>query len=508
MTANAMRASLDAAAPVQLLWPAPDKEVVSTRRGITPTMPGDLFGACWPLIQELAEGAGAPVDYVGMSLLTVAASLIGGKRRVRPFSTSNWAEPCILWTALVGDPSSNKSPAIDAATGPLRQMEVEHAERHKSVRRSFETTLERAKAERNAWQEAVKSAQKVGEPTPERPEIADTPDEPQRRKLMLMDATPEAVGAILCGNPEGTLLNRDELTGWLTSFDRYAPGGRTFWLEAYGGRPYTIDRKGAPELIVPFNGVSVLGGIQPDRVAETLEQADDGLIPRFLWAWPKPVPFRRPSHLADGAKFERLLRRLDSLSFGVGESGDKRAVTLDLTSGTPDKPGAAEIFAQWCADNDEGIADAASLYKGFCGKLRGTVLRLALTGELLAWAAGEGPEPRVVSSASLLAAIEFVETYSKPMAALVFGDAGLPRVDRNAARLARYILKRQLRRFNVREDLKRGTDYPADLKQPHATEEAIEVLIEADWLRDASVRAGDTPGRARKDYLVNPAVFA
>jgi len=80
---------------------------------------------------------------------------------------------------------------------------------------------------------------------PSMPEAAIVPDEPVRRRLLVQDATPEAVGAILAGNPSGTLHLRDELAGWLNSFDRYSPGGREFWLEAFRGSHHVIDRKGS-----------------------------------------------------------------------------------------------------------------------------------------------------------------------------------------------------------------------------------------------------------------------
>jgi hypothetical protein len=62
--------------------------------------------------------------------LRSSASLIGGKRRVRAYKESDWQEPCILWTGLVGDPSNKKSPALDRATTALRGMEGDHATDH------------------------------------------------------------------------------------------------------------------------------------------------------------------------------------------------------------------------------------------------------------------------------------------------------------------------------------------------------------------------------------------
>src|SRR5437868_3126456 len=70
-------------------WPAPDLEILSAGRRNAPAMPSDLFGGAWPLVCDLAEGAGAPRDYVAITFLTAAASLIGGKRKAKPFATTD-----------------------------------------------------------------------------------------------------------------------------------------------------------------------------------------------------------------------------------------------------------------------------------------------------------------------------------------------------------------------------------------------------------------------------------
>lgn len=477
-------------------WAAPDMSVLSGGRGKPAPMPGDLFGSLWSLVGDLADGAGAPVDYVALSVLAVAASLIGAKRRVQPFATSpTWREPCILWVAAVGDPSANKSPAIDAGTFPLAGMEAEHAEAHRHRLSDYEAVLERAKAERAQWQSDVKAAAKEGASTPSLPAAAELPEPPERVRLKVQDATPEAMGAILAGNPNGTLHLRDELAGWLMSFERYSPGGREFWLEAYGGRPHVIDRKGAGKpLPIPFNGVSVLGGIQPAKLAECmLESPDDGLVPRFLWAWPDPVHYHRPRAVADAQRLERVYRRLGDLLPGEGGV----PVVLMLS------PAAADMFEAWIQDG-QSPSDAASLYKSFCGKLRGTALRLALVAELLAWAADGGPEPTRVSERSITAALTFLEDYAKPTALRVFGDAALPVVERNAAMLGRYIQRTNARTINAR-DVQRESGIPT-LKIAADVEAATQALVEADWLRPAPSRSGGTTGRARKDFEVNPAV--
>ena len=158
------------------------------------------------------------------------------------------------------------------------------------------------------------------------------------------------------------------------SFARYSPGGREFWLEAFGGRHFTVDRKGlkAP-LFIELKGVTVLGGIQPEKLSECLlKTADDGLVARFLWAWPDPVRYQRPSALADVTVLERVYRRLLSLRPGRAFGGEACPVVLMLDDN------AAAIFEEWIRDNDAFICEAAGLYEGFSANSAGWFCGLLL----------------------------------------------------------------------------------------------------------------------------------
>ena len=500
-------------------WSAPDMSILNGGRRAAAKMPTELFGPALPVLEAIAEGTSTPLDYPAAAYLAACASLIGGKRRVRPYMTSDWREPPILWIGIVGDPSSRKSPALETVCGPLRAIELDEAESHKAAMRKWEEECSVARAVRRDWEtrldKAVKAnankdkpekdnAEQDGDvPVPPMPEAAIEPDQPARRRTLVTDATPEAMGAILAGNPQGTLLCRDELAGWLQSFERYSPGGREQWLEAYGGRPFVIDRKGAKgPLTIPFNGVSVLGGIQPAKMAECLlSSPDDGLVARFLWIWPEKLGFSRPRQCADIKVLERGYRRLEGLQWGRG--GDRRpaAVTLPLSTA------ATDLFEAWQIDNAKVDDDASGLLKSFIGKMDGALLRLALTAELSRWAIIGGSEPREISLATIEAAAEWIDSYAKPMAERVYGDAALPMAERNAAVLARYIKKEGLQTFNKR-DLKRSPHKSAlpTMRDAKAMDAALEVLIDAGLIQHKGKREGDGPGRPSGDYAVNPAL--
>lgn len=488
---------------VDFNWPEPDMTVLNAGRRPPVPMPGELFGPVWQLLQAIAEGTATPVDYSAMAFLASCASLIGNKRRIKPYPTSHWSEPAILWCGVVGDPSSRKSPALDAVIDPLRKIEHDLADKHKAALRQWTLEAEQANAVKELWERSVRSAVKNNTAPPQMPDASHIPDEPVRRRTLVMDATPEALGVILAGNPAGVLHFRDELAGWVLSFERYSPGGRQFWLEAYGGRAFAIDRKASKEaIIIPFNGVSVLGGIQPAKLASMLLSAeDDGLVARIILAWPDKRTFSRPSLPADMSLLERIYQRLHELQFGKDADGRNVAVTIPLAED------ATDIFDAWQLGNERVDEEAGGLFKSFVGKMNGTVLRLALVSELVNWATQGCSEPTEISVNSLVSACAWVNCYAKPMAERTYGDAAVSIVERDVALLARYIRSGRLNLVNKRE-LKRSPHKSplALLQKGNAMDAAIKRLIDAGWLAQSFNRDGTTNGRNRLDYVVNPAV--
>jgi hypothetical protein len=100
------------------------------------------------------------------------------------------------------------------------------------------------------------------------------------------------------------------LAGWLEGMQRYSGGGsdRPFWLEAFGGRGFTVERMGREPLTIDRLSIGVLGGIQPDRLKSLLFKSDDdGLLARFVPIWPEPAPLRRPQAWADETLMEAAL---------------------------------------------------------------------------------------------------------------------------------------------------------------------------------------------------------
>ena len=481
-------------------WGEPDMGIIQARRA-PPALPLEVFGEEWATwITSAADAAAAPVDYVALPLLASASALIGNARWAQ--AIHGWREPPHLWCGVVGDSGSSKSPGADCLLRDVlpeieRRMIGDWPQRMDEWRAAAEAF----KAREEQWKDDVRKAQKSGNPPPAFP--SDSPPlEPQQPRLRQNDVTMEKVATLLgTAAPKGLLLVRDELAGWLLGLNAYNDAGRAFWLEAYGGRPYRVERQKHPEPIdVPRLAVAVTGGTQPGRLAEMFEDADDGLLARLIWAWPEQKPFRL-SRTAPDAQFA-----IDALD---------RLRLLELTPETADHPAAPiyipladsavptlEAFGQDMQAQQQG---AAGLLNSAYGKARGLALRLSLNLEMLRWAAKPGfaPPPSSISETSFAAACCLVADYFMPMAAQVYGDAAISAQERNAATLARWVLKAKPQDVHVRH-LQREVRLPG-LKTADDIHVACKVLVEADWL--SKPEASTQQGRAKAAYPVNPALL-
>src|SRR5262249_15686596 len=65
-----------------------------------------------------------------------------------------------------------------------------------------------------------------------------------------------------------------------------------FWLEAWNGNNFIVDRQDRPPVVVAYLLVGVTGAFQPDKLARAFQGDDDGMYARFCFAWPE-----EPAHM-------------------------------------------------------------------------------------------------------------------------------------------------------------------------------------------------------------------
>jgi hypothetical protein len=398
-------------------------------------------------------------------------------------------------------PSAGKSPALDAVIQPLRKVERPLRAKAEDDLAAWRERAEVSKLAEKQWKAEAEAAIKAGDTPPVRPAGCDAGPAPHIPRLVVNDCTIERLGAIIASQPRGTLQCRDELAGWLEGMTRYSAGSdRPFWLEAYGGRGFTVERMGREPLTIDRLTIGVMGGIQPDRLKSLLFKSDDdGLLARFVPIWPQPVPVKRPGPWTDEALLETVLQRLLTLDMLPDDYGGHRPMFVTFTSGAQSLMDDFRQAVRRWEDNAEG------LLLSFVGKLPGLAARLSMVLACLDWAVDDGEVPTAIEADHFKRAAELVGNYMLPMARRAYADAAVPQAERSARRLVATIRDMCWERFTARQVLKLAR---AGLATAAELDPALSLLEDADCIRSVEQPAKPQGGRPSRLFTVNPALLS
>lgn len=494
-------------------WDQPDLALLDGEDA-PPVFPREVLGQWGPWCEQAAKAGNSPFDYSAGALLATTAALIGNTREV--VLGHDWTQPSVLWITFVGPPSSGKSPAMDPFTRTLAEFERDRQKVFELAQRVHAGEVLRAKAARAEWESKFKPGEK--NEGLDLPADAIVPPPPRAPRLMVADPTIEAMAEIMSGNPRGLFLVRDELSGWWRSMNRYAgeKGGEVqFWIEAYGARAWTVDRKTNPAPIrISRLAVSVMGGVQPDVLAKLLVREADGFAARFLWTYPANAKgFELPARPLDRELLRAAMRSLSSLEPDDPEA-NWRPVSCPVSA-----QGTERFVAWWSATRDKATA-SRGFYGEWLGKAGGLALRLALVLEHLWWAIEQVPAeiakiakidvrfefpPAEVSLRAIEAAIQLIDQWAAPMALRVGGITGASEAEQDAAALAKWLNQFRIRNFNAR-DVRRTRTLGGRLSTAGGITAACEILERAGIIR-RDAPSGDR-GRPPLNFEVNPALWS
>ena len=170
----------------------------------------------------------------------------------------------------------------------------------------------------------------------------------------------------------------------------------------------------------------------------------------------------------------------------------------------PLTPAAQRLMDEFGKEMEARLEQAGGLLRSAFGKARGAALRLSLVLEWL-WCCAKADmslPPDSISEEAFAAAATLVGEYFMPMAERVFGDAGATDVERNAATLARWIVKERPDEVHVRR-LQREVRLPG-LRSAEQIKDAAKILVDADWLRAPVIGFG---AQSKVVYAINPRLW-
>jgi putative DNA primase/helicase len=322
---------------------------------------------CQPLIREAADSIGCPPEFVALPMLSALGTAIGNSRVVE--LKPGWEEKAVVFTAVIADPAAKKSPAAKVATRPAKRLQVELRNVYREKREDYD-------AEMREYEKDKRELHRMREAPPK------PPDAPLMERTVVDDTTVEALTRVLKESTRGVLVAKDELAAWLRGMDQYKAGGkgsdRQFWLSAWNSDAITVDRKGAPEaLMVPEPFVGISGGIQPEVLKDLNQGPEDGMLGRFLLAYPDPMLSGwRDAHITEAAeiRYSDLYKQLRIKHLATDEHGDPMPQTLYFSQSAK----AVLIEAINSHAEERTMPGFPDYLKGVHGKLEAYIGRLCL----------------------------------------------------------------------------------------------------------------------------------
>jgi hypothetical protein len=379
------------------------------------------------------EVMGADPAGLAMAALTVCCAAITDDIavQVKAYDPS-WRESARIWVGLVGPPSRKKTPIMRVAVRPLARRDG--------------VLMAHYMQEKEQYDSLPPKEQKLAA-------------KPKLVRHIVADATTESLQEVLRHSTGGVLTEQDELSGWFGLMDKYAPGkggqaDRAFYLKAFNGGRYTLDRISRGSTQIPNLSISLLGGIQPEPLRKiTSDSVDDGLVQRLLPVilGPSNVGTDAPAGNAVDA-YERLVEKLLLLrppeAQGLQPTYDNRPQPLKFS-------GEARTVRERLEREHLGLvqsleATSPKLAAHF-GKYDGIFARLCVAWHCIE-NCDKGPAvPAEISGRTATCVAEFMDSYIRPSAiAFYAGLLGLSDGHDLIQGLAAYIVAERVEYVNSR----------------------------------------------------------
>lgn len=295
------------------------------------------------------------------------------------------------------------------------------------------------------------------------------------------------------------MLVADELSRLFLNMSRYTNGGQDneFWLEAWNGKHYTVERQGRPAVVLSHLLVGVVGGFQPDKLAKSFEGEADGMYARILFAWPDEAGYQPlTNEVAEiEPEIQNALTRIIDLP-AEGEDGALVPKSIPLT------PGAVASFEQFRQFLHQGKGDFDGREREWWAKGSAHVLRLALTLTYIEWGMLGGAEPIAIETKHLDAAVQLWKEYFWPHSRAAIRQIGLTERHAYVRRALRWIRKHRKSEISQEEIRRDALGQKIDASQ---TRTLMDSLVQAGWLREVTEKTG---GRDRHRWKVNPDLAA
>jgi hypothetical protein len=473
-------------------------------------------------LADVSHRMQTPGDFAAISSIVIAGSIIGAGCGMRPKALDDWEVIPNLWGAAIGRPSVVlKSPSMKEPMQLLERLQAEYGEQFERDKAAAEFDGLATKAlmddVKSKLSKVAKGTGKDGLVNPndlqklkaDYMELTEnTEPEPTRRLFKTNETSIQSMTVLQNQNERGILVFRDELTGLLVKWDREdGADERAYFLEGWNGDgSYTDVKIGRGITDAKSICISLLGGIQPDKLKRYLYQAmqghNDGLMQRLqLAVWPdEPKDWKlvdtKPNNAYKLRAFDivRTLAELDFVQCGAVQSKyDERPYFRFDDAGQ-------EVFNEWLTELQtiKIKQEENPLMVEHFGKFRSLMPSLALIFHCIEIA--DGKAGGNVSAQAARLAVDWC-VYLESHARRIYAMAESPEHEA-AVRLADKIKAGGLLSPFTAKDVYRKCWH--GLKDRQEVEAACNLLIEENWLMMIRKPKPATGRPPLPEYLINP----
>ncbi len=458
------------------LVPGAAPDVEKTAGAYRPFPVEALPAAIGCFVRQGALALGCDAAHLALPALAVAASAVGITRTLR--LKVGWDEPCILWTAVVGEDGWLKSPARSLALASLYRWHKALVGDFRGRSYLYRQVAQRHHADARAKREYV--------------EPCELPPRPILERLVCTDTAVEAVAAALEDSPRGTLVVRSDLAGWLDALSCPAArrSGRELaaWRETHLGGTLHLDRRPADQgqYLVPRAAASLTGAVRAADLARVLTPGVPGadLASRLLLAMPPQMP-RVWSEVVVEPEAEEGFRGMVDRLLALDWHDRDRRIPHALTLSPEARAAWVTFYDAWGKEQ----AGAGGTLAAALSKLEAYAARLALLHHVAEYGARRENDVVPVSAESLSAGVTLCRWFAAE-ARRIYGTLLASAEERGVHQLVQLIEERGGRitaRGLMRVNSRRYPDFAA-------AQFALAKLVESGlgrWVEDPAKMAVD-----------------
>ena len=323
-------------------------------------------------LADVSHRMQTPGDFAAVSSLVIVGSLIGAGCSIKPKRLDDWEVIPNVWGACIGRPSVVlKTPSMKEPMSLLERLQAEYGEQFEQDKAGAEfdglankAMIDAVKGQlsttaKGAGKDKVVNSDDIQKLKADYLDLTQSTEPEATRRLFKTNETSiQSMTLLQVQNERGILVFRDELTGLLVKWDRDdGADERAYFLEGWNGDgSYTDVKIGRGITDAKSICISLLGGIQPDKLARYLYQANkgnnDGLVQRLqLGVWPdEPQVWElidtKPNKAEKMRAFDimKALAELDFIQYGAikGEYDERPYFRFDNDG--------QEVFNHWLTD--------------------------------------------------------------------------------------------------------------------------------------------------------------